>query len=470
MIKMAFFSKAYLLSMLLKNTTKASDMKRSSLLGLKNWFSKKNKKPLILRGARQVGKSTLVRMFCKEQGLDLLEINFEKTKLTSVQKNQKKMEEILDEIQLLLSKKITSNSLIFLDEIQEQPEMLKFLRFFYEERPELNVIAAGSLLELALKSEDFSFPVGRVEFYYLSPFYFSEFLLATGQDLLYENLEKGHFSSAVHLQATEQLKKYFYIGGMPQVIQTYIDEKSIVSAQEIHHQIIQSYYSDFPKYNNKIKHERLEKVFLSMIHLLGKKVIYSKVDAQAQARDTRKVIELLIDAKILLPCYHTDATNSPLLGQQDLSISKMYFLDIGLLNSLLRLDPLSIDNEFRQQFNTKGFLAEQFIAQHINYWDGPTRMSSLNFWLRDKGIQKGEIDFLIEKNNQIIPIEIKSSASGHLKSLFYFSKEHKINFAIKLSLAPFSREKVSHIINEEKQELEILSLPLYAVEFLKNHL
>ncbi len=441
-------------------------MKRHDTAGLLKWLHKKNRKPLILRGARQVGKSTLVRLFCQEQKMDLLEINLERTKLLSLQKNPISMPEVLDEIQLLLKKKITDKALLFFDEIQEQPEMLKYLRFFYEERPDLKVIAAGSLLEIALRDENFSFPVGRVEFYHLGPMTFSEFLLATKNEVIYENLLSLQFSERLHQSCMNLFQKYLYVGGMPEAVKIFSEEESLAGVRDIHQQILQAYLADFPKYHSKINNQRISRVFYSSINYLGKKLVYSKIDSQSQARDIRRVIELLEDARLLHSCLHTAADALPLAGQQDDAIRKLYFLDVGLLNSMTRLDFQSIDLELQNQFSTKGIVAEQFAAQHLCFFDGPSHTPQLHYWLRDKGVQKGEVDFLVESHGEIVPIEVKSANGGHLKSLFYFAKEKKKSKAVKLSVNPYSEEIITHNIDGKKYQIRLLNVPLYAVEFL----
>ncbi|MFA5582906.1 MAG: ATP-binding protein [Bacteriovoracaceae bacterium] len=439
-------------------------MKRAAEEHLWAWFNKQDRRPLIIRGARQVGKSTLVKLFAQRSGLDLLEINLEKMRLTSTEKDHFDIQSLLDEIQLKTKKSMSKKTIIFFDEIQESPSLLKFLRYFYEERPEIAVIAAGSLLEIALKKEDFSFPVGRVEFYHLGPMTFSEFLLATDNEFLLSKIQERDFSEAVTTEAKRQLNLYYYIGGMPKAVSTYIEEKSIASVRDIQEQIIQAYIADFPKYNSRIDVGRVEKVFYSVINQIGKKIIYQKLDEGRSSRDIKKALELLIDARVILKCNHSNANTVPLMGEMDDSIFKIYFLDVGLVNAIMRLDFETIDQEMKNNFNTKGMIAEQFIAQHLAYLHNEKRGPELFYWLRDKGSQKSEIDFLIQRKDQIIPIEVKSSAAGHLKSLFYFAKEKRKKKAIKVSLDNYSTQSVRHIIDGEEIEFELEGLPQFAIE------
>ena len=443
-------------------------MKRKALKDLKNWLETKDRRPLIIRGARQVGKSTLVRLFAGEENLELLEINLEKTKLQTVNKSSFEINELLDEIQLKSKKTIHSKTLIFFDEIQDSPQLLKYLRYFYEERPELTIIAAGSLLEIALKKEDFSFPVGRVDFYHLGPMSFFEFLSATKNDFLLEKIKKHDFSETVISEAKKALTYYYYIGGMPKAIDTYVQTSSITTVREIQEQIIQTYIADFPKYNSRINFDRVEKVFYSVTSQLGKKIIYQRLDETSKSRDIKKSLELLVDARVLIQCHHTEGNSSPLRGEIDENIFKLYFLDIGLLNAMMRLDFSQLDDDMRQQFNTKGFLAEQFVAQHLAYLGNEKRGPELYYWLKDKGTQKAEVDFLIQKSTRIFPVEVKSTSVGHLKSLFYFLKEKKISEAYKVSLDSYKKIKATHKIQENSIEVSLINIPHYAIEEIYN--
>ncbi len=439
-------------------------MRRFAQNDLSDWFKSKDRRPLIIRGARQVGKSTLVKLFAQEEKLDLIEINLEKMKLQSVNKDSFEMNELLDEIQLKTKIKITNKSLIFFDEIQESPKLLKFLRYFYEERSDLAIVAAGSLLEIALKKEDFSFPVGRVEFYHLGPMSFSEFLLATKNDFLLEKMNEENFSDAIVNEAKRLLVYYYYVGGMPKAIDTYVNSGSIADVRNIQEQIIQTYVADFPKYNSRLNIDRVEKVFYSVATQIGKKIIYQRLDNESKSRDIRKALELLIDARVLLQCHHTEGNNSPLKGEIDEKIFKLYFLDVGLLNAVMRLEFSQLDEDMRQQFSTKGFVAEQFVAQHLAYVGNERRGPELFYWLKDKGTQKAEIDFLIQKNGKVFPVEVKSTSTGHLKSLFYFLKEKKLKEAFKVSLDSYGKQKSSHKIETEVIDVLLTNIPLYAIE------
>lgn len=441
-------------------------MQRYSLADINHWYQKKDRPPLIIRGARQVGKSTLVRQFCAANKIDIIEINLEKTRLSSTQSQHFEIQKLVDEIQLLFKKKIEPGSLIFFDEIQEDPQLLKLLRYFYEEAPQVPVIAAGSLLEIVLGREQISFPVGRVEFLNLGPMSFFEFLKALDQEFLIEKMQQLEFTPALHAVSMEYLKVYTYTGGMPKVVDRYRETKSLLEVRGLQNQIVETYKSDFPKYANRINLDRITRVFESAATHLGRKVKYQEIDEQSKARETRRVLELLTQARIILMCYHCEASGTPLWATEEQDIYKLYFLDIGLVNAIHGLDYRSIENEISEKFVTKGFLAEQFVAQHLNSFYGSALTPRLNFWLRDKGASKGEVDFLIQHRNQIIPIEVKASAGGQLKSLFYFSSEKQIHKAIKISTHPFAYKTISHIVNKKNHSINLIELPFYAIEVL----
>lgn len=441
-------------------------MRRYAEKDLLDWYQKKTRMPLILRGARQVGKSTLVRIFCENNGLDLLEINLEVSKLKSIHRDQLAFADVLDEIQLLSGRKIGAKTLVFFDEIQEDPRLLQILRYFHEQAPALAVIAAGSLLELALNSEDFSFPVGRVEFLHLGPMTFQEFLLACGQDQLVEHIRARKLTDAVHAASIGYLKKYFYVGGMPRAVLHYSTENSLVEVRAIQEQIIQTFSADFPKYAKRVNVGRISRIFQACAAQVGKKTIYQAFDRESKSRDIRRVIELLIDARVILACYHAEASGVPLHATTDTNVQKLYLIDIGLMNCVHRLDFRALEEAFDGRLITKGTMAEQFVAQHLAFFYGRSSPPSLTYWLRDKGAQKGEIDFLVQHSGRIVPVEVKSESGGKLKSLFYFAAEKKWNRAVKLSLSEYSEHHVRHIIGGKSVALSYLDIPLYAVEEL----
>ncbi|MDD4975350.1 MAG: AAA family ATPase [Bacteriovorax sp.] len=438
-------------------------MKRVYEYDLEEWYQTNDRKPLILRGARQVGKSTLVRLFAQNLGLDLIEINLEKKQFQSLKAEQFDIQDWVIEIESIAKKKVHQKTLIFIDEIQAQVKALAMLRYFYEERPEIAVISAGSLLEIALHNEEVSFPVGRVSFMWIGPMTFGEYLMAQGSNDLYQRILENNLLDFHHQMLLDELKKYYFIGGMPKSIKTYIETKSFIEVRAIQEEILQTYQEDFPKYGKRINTDRLSSVFKQLAFHLGKKLIYQHLDRESKSIEVKKCIELFIKANIIVPVYHSDANGIPLRSQVDTNVFKIYFLDIGLVNCLHEFSWDGFNKIFDETFSTKGFLAEQFVAQHLAYHLNRKALPELMYWLRDKNINKAEIDFLTSARGEIFPIEVKSQSGGKLKSLKVFAEEKNCLKSFKLSKNWFDKEtlKIS-----EGRSLEVDSWPLYSIEGL----
>lgn len=440
-------------------------MKRVYENDLEKWYHGHDRKPLILRGARQVGKSTLVRLFAERIGADLIEINLEKRSFKSLLTEHFDIHDWIIEIESIARKKIQNKTIIFIDEIQVQIKALAMLRYFYEERPDIAVISAGSLLEIALHNEEVNFPVGRVSFMWIGPMTFGEFLMAQGHDDLYQRILSNELLELHHQMLLDELKKYYFIGGMPKAIKTFLETKSLIEVRNIQNEIIQTYQEDFSKYGKRINTDRLTSVFKKLPFHLGVKLIYQHLDRESKSSEIKKCIELFIRANILIPTYHTDGNTLPLKSQMDMNVFKIYFLDIGLVNCLHEFSWDGFNKVFDDVFSTKGFLAEQFVAQHMAYQINKTTAPELMYWLRDKDSSKAEIDFLVSAHDTILPIEVKSQSGGKLKSLKVFAEVKSHSLAYKLSKNWFDQELIK--ISNEKV-LKVESWPLYAIESLIN--
>lgn len=447
-------------------------MKRNAETDLKNWYTAKNRKPLILRGARQVGKSTLVRNFAKSNNLELIEINFEKVQLKSPDETLD-LEVVLPEIEYVSKKKFGPKSLLFLDEIQDAPKMITGLRFFKEDRPDLAVIAAGSLLEFALTLHEISIPVGRVQYYHLGPFTFSEFLNGIGEHAMAEFATSPKKIPAYAEKALRELyQKYLFIGGMPEAIKTYIDNHGqwdkIRATQD---SILQSFRDDFHKYSTRAELPRVRKVFDSITRIAGHKVKYTQIDSEEKSRDLKCALDLLFYARVFLPVFHSNGTSIPLRAYEDSTIFKTYFLDVGLLGCLHRLDWYHLTEENP----LSGVMAEQFVAQHLMGFCGPFLQPELHYWLNDKKSHRAEVDFLIETESQIYPIEVKAGSGGQLKSLLYFWAQHKkTKQAIHLGLHSFNVKQMDCLIPYGNTSMtvkgQLIQMPLYLIDYLKFYL
>ena len=414
-----------------------------------NWKSHPLRMPLILRGARQVGKTYAVEDFGKLEFESTLTLNFE---------SDPKYKECFEDLDLLSTirsielisrqKVIPGKVLLFLDEIQSCPKALQSLRYFKEKIPELHVIAAGSLLEFAIEEENFSFPVGRVQFARLYPLSFGEFLDASGNETLRKELEtfqKGTPpSSAVHHHLLQKVREYFVVGGMPAAITAFLLTNSFLDVKHAQKAIWDAYENDFGKYATKTQHRYLRKIFQEVPRLIGNHVKYSKIDPELPnpIREMKRAMELLKLAGLIHPVLATSAGGVPLLAGLKETIFKLLFLDIGLVEQSMDVDP------GHPRLMT-GALAEQFVGQELLAGADPLLGTQLFFWNRDHG--SAEVDYLISLKGSIIPIEVKAGKEGTLKSLYLFLKEKQAPFGVRISEAPLSLKN------------GVLSIPCYLI-------
>ncbi|SLM30302.1 conserved hypothetical protein [Desulfamplus magnetovallimortis] len=454
-------------------------MKRCKEGYLEQWLQKKRQKPLILRGARQTGKSTLVRMFASNQGLKLNEINLERHLYLNDIFKTLDMDIILRELEGVIGANPEQNdAILFLDEIQATPHALQALRYFYEEKPLIPVIAAGSLLEFTLSDHTFSMPVGRVEYLHIFPMTFKEFLMAISPDLLQyiEGIQMDQSFDAfatslpesVHNRLVKKQREYFFTGGMPEAILAYSDTGSALDVTDVHRSILDTYLDDFAKYGKQIELPLMQRVFRFIPRMLGKKVKYSNIDPQRRAREIRNVIDLLSNARICHKVYHTHANGVPLLAEINESIYKLIFMDIGIANHICGNDWRTLHSFMEHELVNEGGLAEQFIGQHllILKHDAPV----LCYWLREKKSANAEVDYVISHGNSVFPVEVKSGKSGTLKSLQQFVLNKNTPLAVRFDLNPPSIQEISHITagadGNQRVDFTLLSLPLYMVEEL----
>lgn len=442
-----------------------------------DWKEKKNRKPLILRGARQVGKSYLVQMFAKSSGLELLEINLELNDdyidcFSSNDPNQ-----IVSLLELKTNKKITQGkTLLFLDEIQAAPKILAALRYFYELMPELHVITAGSLLEFILEEHEFSMPVGRIEYLYLGPMSFKEFLQGIGKSQLRDFIEQFQIGNelplVIHKELMTKFKMYCAIGGMPEAIATYKNSNSMLDADRVKQSILLTYGDDFNKYGKRVKHRRLHKLFQRLPLQVGQKLKYVNLDRSERASDLKKALHLLALARIYTPVYHSSANGIPLRAECNEKMEKPLFLDVGLLTAasgmtyddIFHLDDITLVNS--------GAICEQFIGQHLLYSRHLYREPELYYWNREKQQASSEVDYLQAYGGLIFPVEVKSGKTGTLKSLQVFLRQKELNLGVRFNadLPTFHNAKYSlpGCANAESlKTFNLLSLPLYMVEELE---
>ena len=431
-------------------------MRRAILSKLQDWKSEKNRKVLLLRGARQVGKTYIVRELAKGF-TNYLEVNFEKNADVKYFFDQN-----LDPVRICANLSayfnipvIDGKTLLFFDEIQSCPGAIQSLRFFYESKPDLHVIAAGSLLEFALEDLT-SWGVGRIRSLYMYPMSFDEFLLANNEDSLLDlkknASERIPLNPAFHEKLKDYLRKFLIIGGMPEAIKTYVGNKSdISSVQNILSDITISYHDDFAKYKSRIPVLRLREVMESVIKQSGGKYIYSHAGQLSNVVQAKEALDLLEMAGLVYKVYHSSGEGVPLGAGVNYKKFKALLSDIGIFQQLsgLKLSELLIANNI--DMLNKGNIAEAFAGLELIKYSNVYEKKQLYYWHREKRGSSAEVDYLIEKNGEVIPVEIKSGSTGKMQSMYRFLEEKKNPWGIRLSLENFAAYDRIHVI------------PLYAV-------
>ena len=446
-------------------------MKRHAEPTLKSWLDSSFRKPLIIRGARQVGKSTLVRNFAIANSLDLIEINLEKHReLDSIFKTLD-IENIIRELEGLTGKNpLSANSLLFLDEIQAAPFALQALRYFYEEYPQIPVVSAGSLLEFVLSNHNSSMPVGRIEYLYLGPMTFEEFLLEKDKKLLdyVTNFNmKEPIPQTAHNRLLAKQREYLFIGGMPEAILRYSQTNQFNQVTSAQQSIIETYQDDFAKYARQNQLLRLRRVFNFVPTAIGEKVKYSKISGDDKARELKTSIDLLAKAGLIAPVHHSSCSGIPLNSQVDFTKYKLLFLDIGLANRVFGLEWTAISSLDERKLVNEGPIAEQFIGQHLLYRNGDQESPKLFYWLRERKTSNAEVDYVISRGNTIFPVEVKAGKSGTLKSMLQFAVDKKAQVGVRFDLNPPSVQQIHHLLQQDQQakdvSMRLVSLPLYLV-------
>lgn len=396
-------------------------MKRLITTKLQTWKNQKNRKPLIVRGARQVGKSWSITDFGNrffEGQIHIVNLEKRVDWHTIFEKNLDAVR-ILTELEILLNISIKQGKdLLFFDEIQACPKAISSLRYFYEQLPALHVIAAGSLLEFAL--EDISFPVGRVQMINMFPMSFSEFLRAIQKERLATIIEGVPLEQpiAIHNMLQETLKNYFFIGGMPECVKTFVSTGKMLAVQQVQTDLIDTYRQDFSKYTPHVNKRCLNDVLLSTAGRVGQQIKYTHLSEGFSGKTIKKAFDLLNTARVLHRVSATSPSGFPLAMGASTKKFKAIMVDIGLLTRLSGLS-LSVEYQKNQLLSIfKGALAEQFIGQELL----ANGQEKLFYWARAAKNSNAEVDYLTTKGNEIIPVEVKNSASGRLKSLHLLLK------------------------------------------------
>lgn len=444
---------------------------------LQEWASRDVHKPILLRGARQVGKSTAVRHL-GEQFHNYVEINLEKQpNYKALFKTDLNAKRIITQLSAICGQKIEpGKTLLFIDEIQVCPEAIMSLRFFKEDIPELHLIAAGSLLEFALEELP-TFGVGRIHSMFMYPMTFDEFLQANGEQLLMEARNQASPAAPLPLPLHEKLidllRTYMLIGGMPEVVCKWVESHNYIQCQEIQDDIIVSYEDDFPKYKKRVNPVLLRQVLHSAAVQATKKFVYSQVGNTYKTAEVKEALEMLIMAGILIPVTHTQANGLPLGSEADASYRKMLLLDCGLMLRLLNMT-LGDVTEITAHILTagisdlvnKGPMAEQIAGLELLHYQTPNIRHELNYWQRQAKNSLAEIDYVTSRKLRILPIEVKAGTQGGMKSLWIFMREKHLSDAVRCSLENFgSFEYIDKEDNNSVRHVQIC--PLYALSMLK---
>ena len=428
---------------------------------LKEWKSRKNRKPLIIRGARQVGKTSAVNLFAKDSFKTYIYINLELADNLALFSRMNPVREVIQGIQLKFNKKIIPRStLIFFDEVQNSSVAMNQLRYFYEEMPDLHIVAAGSLLEVKMKSEGFSFPVGRVEYCYMFPVTFEEFLsaLEETETLHYINSIKPgkKIPTEIHNTLMKQYHEYLLVGGMPEAVARYAETKSLIDVDPVYESILTGFKDDVLKYASIAKTKYIQYLIEHASKYIGLSIKYENFGGSGfRSREMSEAFDVLEKAMVISRVYASASRQLPLINNLKKS-PKLLYLDTGLVSYQvgLRTKIMNI-----QDINAvyHGQLSEQIVGQAL--LSLATRKSiNLSYWYREQKGSISEIDYLISSNNKLIPIEVKSGKSGTLKSLHNFIEESRNNFAVRIYSGVMGIEKIR---TPNKKQFTLFSIPFY---------
>lgn len=430
-------------------------MFRQISVDLQSWLRRRDRRPLLLRGARQVGKTWLARALAREQGLELVEVNFELRPDVKEAFRSLQPAEILKNLAFLgFPVPKPGTSLLFLDEIQECPAAIAAMRYFYEMMPDLAVLASGSLLEFAMDSGEFSLPVGRVDTLWVHPMGFAEFLRAKGHEALAGALGSQDpaepLPEVAHRKSMEELRGYFFCGGMPAAVKAMAEDGDVEACRRVHLSILQTYRQDFAKYAPRIRADIAERLFLRAPGLVGGRLKFTAIDPDHRASEVRPAVEAVEKAGVIRRVFHSAGQSLPLATDSNPRIAKLVMLDVGLMHAALRIDAELIQEPDLLAVH-RGAVAEQFAAQELIACGPADREPDLYFWARESLNSQAEVDYLIASGSRVLPIEIKAGSSGSLKSLALFLDSHRQSpLGIRLYSGPHRRDA------------RILHLPLYA--------
>ncbi|MES2273607.1 MAG: ATP-binding protein [Chlamydiota bacterium] len=430
-------------------------MKRLIDLHLKSWKNSEKRKPLLLKGARQVGKTHAVRQLGKQFGA-FVELNFELLpEAKAIFEKDLMPERIIREVGLLAKEEISpGKTLLFFDEVQAAPQVIQALRYFYERMPDLHVIAAGSLLDFAI--EKVGIPVGRVNTLYVYPLSFMEFLAAIGESQYIQPVLEGEvFSEALHSRLLGFVQQYLAIGGMPEVVSAWAFSKEAAKSLDVQKELVETYTQDFPKYAKKHQIPYVEILFRQIPHLIGESFKYSAVHGEFKKRELAPCLDLLRRANVVHQITHSSGNGIPLGAEANLDQFKLIFLDVGLSQAILGLNMAEWFLNLEKTLVNRGKVVEAFVGQELLCYAAPKWKTELYFWKREAKGSLAEVDYLCDRKGTVIPIEVKSGHGSTLRSLHQFLETH-----------PQSTEGIRFWAKNYSLFEAVESLPLYAVAVL----
>ncbi|HLQ39036.1 MAG TPA: AAA family ATPase [Planctomycetota bacterium] len=443
-------------------------MLRNLTASLLQWFDGPQRLPLVLRGARQVGKTWLVRDLAAQRNRDLVELNFERDPRLQRVFTSNDPHRMVADLGIALGRDVAPDrSLLFLDEIQAAPPVLNRLRWFAEEMPELPVVAAGSLLEFALTDAAVRSPVGRVTFRHVEPMDFSEFLLAHGQDPLLERLRAWYpgeaITDVVHERARSWYERFAMVGGMPAVVTADVERADAARCRRLQADLITAYRDDFARYTGRLDRAILDRVLLATADQLGAKFVYARVGEGVKQHQAKNALELLAKARLVTLVAHATGTAPPLGGSVHARNRKAILLDVGLAHALLATPGGAVPPRWDQLADAvRGKLSAQLAGQQLRALDpAEGGEPGLYYWQRGAG-RAGEIDFLIQPGHLVVPVELKSGKAGSLKSLHLFVHESGLGLAMRVDANPPSLQELDvKTTLGDQARYRILNLPGY---------
>ena len=426
-------------------------MYRAAIEDLKAWKAKKNKKPLIIRGARQVGKSWLMKEFGTREFEDMIYVSFDNNeRMANLFEGSMNVERLIAGLELYAGRKIVPDTtLLVFDEIQETPKALTSLKYFNENAPQYQIVCAGSLLGVALHHGT-SFPVGKVEFLDLHPMSFMEFLAAAGKEQYAKLLNDGGFdiASAFAQDYADLLKTYYFVGGMPEAVRVFCEGKSFDEAREVQRRILDAYEQDFSKHAPGAAVPRIRMLWNSIPSQLAKenkKFIYGLVKEGARAKEYELALLWLADCGLVSKVHRVASPEIPLKAYEDLKAFKLFLNDVGLLSCMTNIHQSILLDGDRLFTEFKGALTEQYVLQQLKTLRG----LDVYYWSAERS--SAEVDFLVSDGREVVPVEVKAEVNLRAKSLKAFHDKYAPRLSVRTSMAGYKREEW------------LLNLPLWAI-------